>query len=121
MWKLCPHFPDTADRVVISKHPPVNIERFSRVMEELTQTTVISWIFASRTCAIKVNLTDTANIVVWDIPSPGSHGVPFPDSDLHICSMYALKFDISGLQPLGLGLGVGNVMMSCWVDDLFSR
>jgi len=119
MWKLCPHFPDTADRVVVSKHLPANIERASKMMEELTQTTVISWVFASRTCAIKVDLTDTANIVVRDIPSPGSHGVPFPDSDLHTCAMYALKSDISRLQPLGVGLG--DLMMSCWVDDLFSR
>ena len=48
-----------------------------------TQTAIITWVFTRRTCAIEMNLADTTNIVIWDIPSPRCHGVPFLDFDLH--------------------------------------
>jgi hypothetical protein len=48
-----------------------------------TQTTIIPWIFACRTSAIEMYLTDTAYIVVWDIPTPCSYCIPLADLDLH--------------------------------------
>jgi hypothetical protein len=49
-----------------------------------TQDAIISGVFASRTCTIKVDLADTADVVVGDIPSPSSYRIPFPDLDLHL-------------------------------------
>jgi hypothetical protein len=51
---------------------------------EHTQAAVIAWVFACRACAIEMNLTDTADIIVGDVPSPCSYRMPLPDCDLHV-------------------------------------
>lgn len=51
---------------------------------EHTQAAVIAWVFACRACAVEMNLTDTADIIVGDVPSPCSYRVPLPDCDLHV-------------------------------------
>lgn len=48
-----------------------------------TETAVIAGVFAARTSAIKVDLADTADIVLGDIPPPGCDGVPSGNLDLH--------------------------------------
>jgi hypothetical protein len=52
-------------------------------MPQLTQTAVIPGVFAGGTGAVEMNLANTADIVVWYIPPPGSYRVPFGDLDLH--------------------------------------
>lgn len=49
----------------------------------LTETAVVTWIFAGRTGAVKVNLADTTDVVLGDIPSPSRDSVPVCDGDLH--------------------------------------
>ena len=61
----------------------------------LTQATIIPWVFASRTCAIKVYLTNSADVVVWNIPSPRSYRIPFPDLDLHRSEFVYMSIDCS--------------------------
>jgi len=51
---------------------------------ELTQTTIISWVFACWTCAVEMDLADTTDIVVGDVPSPCRYRVPSLDFDLHV-------------------------------------
>lgn len=48
-----------------------------------TQATVISWVFAGRTCAIEMYLAYAADVVVGYVPSPCSHRIPRLDLDLH--------------------------------------
>jgi hypothetical protein len=48
-----------------------------------TQTAIVAWVFACWTCAIEMDLADTTNVVVGDIPSPRRHCVPLLDFDLH--------------------------------------
>jgi hypothetical protein len=48
-----------------------------------TQAAVISRIFACRTSAIKIYLTDATDVVVGDVPSPCSHSIPSLELDLH--------------------------------------
>ena len=50
----------------------------------LTEGAVIAGVFACWTCAVKVYLADTADIVFGDIPPPGRDGVPLLDRDLHL-------------------------------------
>src|SRR6478609_8663747 len=50
---------------------------------ELTDATIIAWIFACWACAVKVNLTDTTNIIVGDVPTPSRNTVPSLYFDLH--------------------------------------
>lgn len=49
----------------------------------LTKTAVVAWVFASRACAVKVNLADAADVVFGDIPLPCRDGVPLLDGDFH--------------------------------------
>lgn len=53
----------------------------------LTQAALVARIFASRACAIKVDLADAADIVFREIPSPSRDGVPLFDLDLHFESL----------------------------------
>ena len=50
---------------------------------ELTDATIIAWIFACWACAVKVDLTDTTNIIVGDVPTPSRDTVPSLYFDLH--------------------------------------
>ena len=52
-----------------------------------TQATIIAWVFASRTCAIEMYLTDTADVVVGDVPSPCCDCVPLEDFGFHFSSL----------------------------------
>lgn len=47
------------------------------------QRTVVSWILAVWTTAVKIDATDATNFVLGHIPAPGSDGMPFLDLDLH--------------------------------------
>ena len=49
----------------------------------LTQRTFVAWEFARRACGIEVDLTDTAHIILWDVPPPCCDSVPLFDCDLH--------------------------------------
>ena len=48
-----------------------------------TQSAVIAGIFAGGTCAIELDSTYTTDIVLWHVPSPRGHRVPFVYSDFH--------------------------------------
>jgi hypothetical protein len=97
IWKLCPHLPETGVCVSSEK---------SRRRKEgaLTQDAIISGVFACWTCTIEVDLADAADVVVGNIPSPCSYGIPFPDLDLHldctsINSVYTqLRYSIRRLE-----------------------
>lgn len=58
----------------------------------LTQAAFVARIFASRTCAIKVDLADAADIVFREIPSPSRDGVPLFDFDLHVDCFCLFEF-----------------------------
>lgn len=45
---------------------------------------MVSGILARRTASIEVNLTDTANVVLRQIPVPSGDRLPRPDFDFHI-------------------------------------
>lgn len=53
-------------------------------LRALTQGTIVAWIFACRTCAIKMDLADAADVVFGNVPPPGRDGVPLFDLDLHL-------------------------------------
>lgn len=48
-----------------------------------TQAAIISRIFAGRTCPIEMDLADSTHVVVGNVPSPGSNGVPLSNFDFH--------------------------------------
>ena len=54
-----------------------------RMAGELTEATVVSRILACWTCAIKLDLADTADVVFRQIPPPCRNGVPLFDGDFH--------------------------------------
>lgn len=58
--------------------------REDRRVREHTQAAIIAWVFASRTSAVEMDLADTTDVVVGDIPSPCRHRVPLLDLDLHV-------------------------------------
>lgn len=47
------------------------------------QAAIVAWIFTCRTRPVKVDLTDTTNIVFRYIPAPSSDRIPLLDGDLH--------------------------------------
>ena len=50
-----------------------------------TQAALVSGISACWAGSVEMDLADAADIVFGDIPSPGRHGVPLLDRDLHGC------------------------------------
>ena len=50
----------------------------------LTEFTVIPRKSARWTRTIKMDLTDSTDIVFWDVPAPCCHGCPLLDFDLHV-------------------------------------
>jgi len=52
-----------------------------------TQGAVVARVFARRTCTIEVDLTDTTDIIIRYIPSPGCHGIPFANLDFHLANL----------------------------------
>jgi hypothetical protein len=81
MWKLCPHLPDTA--WLIS-----NEDRMSSRVLQHTQTAVVARVFARRACSVKVDLADTAHVVLGYVPAPGGYRIPLLDRDLHLHSLW---------------------------------
>lgn len=77
IWKLCPHLPETIS--IINDRSRYCTQKLIR-----TQTAIIPWVFTSRTGTIKVDLTDSADVVVGDVPSPCSHRVPLANLDFHL-------------------------------------
>lgn len=49
----------------------------------LTQSAIIARVFAGRTCAVELYSTYTTDIILWHIPSPRGHRIPFFDGDFH--------------------------------------
>lgn len=49
----------------------------------LTQAARITGIFASRTRPVEVDLADATDVVLRNVPSPGSDRVPLLDGDFH--------------------------------------
>lgn len=76
IWKEWPHLPITITVQLVLL--PLN-----SVIRERTQCAIISRVFASWTCPVKLHATDTANIIFWHVPMPCRHGIPLLDRDLH--------------------------------------
>ncbi|KAM3078245.1 hypothetical protein ACMFMF_004651 [Clarireedia jacksonii] len=57
--------------------------QYSRHINALTQAAIITGILASRTSPIKVYLTNTADIIVRNIPPPCRDGIPSSNLYLH--------------------------------------
>lgn len=51
--------------------------------DSLTKATVVAGILARGTRPVKVHLTDTADVVLGDIPLPCGDGIPLFDGDFH--------------------------------------
>lgn len=78
MWKLCPHFPDT---VVRDGQWNSRLRMFRYAV--LTQAAVVAGILAGWTCPVKVDLTDAADVVLGNVPSPGRDRVPLLNFHFH--------------------------------------
>ena len=53
------------------------------IHHEHTEAAFISGKPAGWACAVEVDLADAADVVLGYVPSPGRHGVPLLDPDLH--------------------------------------
>lgn len=49
----------------------------------LTQAAVIAGVFACWASAVKMNLTNATHVVLGDVPTPSSYGIPFLYGDSH--------------------------------------
>lgn len=47
------------------------------------QAAIVAWVFTCRARPVKVDLTDTTNIVFRYVPAPSSDRIPLLDGDLH--------------------------------------
>ena len=77
IWKECPHLPITETLILSTVETRLDCE------VSLTQSTVIAWIFTRRTGSVELDSAYTTDIILWHIPSPRGHGVPFFDGDFH--------------------------------------
>ena len=76
MWKECPHWPFT---ILILSPESTRLD----CLVSLTQSAVIAGVFAGRACTVELDSTYTTDIILWPIPSPRGHSVPFFDGDFH--------------------------------------
>jgi hypothetical protein len=63
-----------------------------------TKAAVIPRVFAAGARSVEVDLTNATNVVFGEVPSPGRHGVPLLDLDLHCGSVWAIKDAIATLE-----------------------
>lgn len=61
----------------------------------LTQAAVIAGVFACWASAVKMNLTNATHVVLGDVPTPSSYGVPFLYGDSHSARL-TLLFEKNG-------------------------
>lgn len=64
-----------------------------------------------------MNLTDTAYIVFWEIPSPRRDGIPLLDLDLHRRILLLQSESVRGcwsFELLGVRMGALYYQSRCW-------
>lgn len=82
----------------------------------LTKATVVAGILARRTRPVKVHLTDTADVVLGDIPLPCGDGIPLLDGDFHGANFECPY--IKGEKFLTAWIGCdAQRLLCCWRCD----